>query len=159
MPRIPRPVSASVLLVGILVCGSYAIGKQGAKPPRAVSPSKATTSQSGRGPSDKVADQLAQVQEQLKRLQDTVEAMQSEQHLMNLSVDSAARLSARNSLDLAEVIHTLTENRKVIDLVDGQLQVANNWGDHNATGVGILLGRTNNLESDLRQIKTRLGLY
>jgi adenine-specific DNA methylase len=106
-----------------------------------------------------VVDQLAHVQEQLKQLQDTIEAMHSEQHLMNVSVESGARLAAQNSLELDEVIHTLSENKKIIDLLDRQLQVANNWGDHNATGVGILLERANELASDLQQIKTKLGLY
>ena len=141
------------------MCGSYAIGQQSATQPRAVPTPKAKTAQSVPGPRDKVADQLAQVQEQLKQLQDTIEAIRSEQQLTKVGLESALRLAAQNSLDLAEITHTLAENGKIINLLDRQLQVANNWGDHNATGVGILLERANELASDLQQIKTKLGLY
>jgi hypothetical protein len=99
------------------------------------------------------------VQDQLKQLQDAIEALRSEQQLMKVELESTVRSTAQNSIDLEQITHTVTDSRKVIDLLDRQLQVANNWGDNNARGVGILLGRTNNLESDLRQIKARLGLY
>jgi TolA-binding protein len=167
MSRIARLLSVSMLSGCILIFAGYAAGQQSAiSQSKPVPMPKSRTAQSAPAPSDKVTVQLAQVQEQLKQLQDAIDAMRSEQQLMKVSLESTERVAAQSSLDLGEITHILGQDGKTIDglgrqveIVGRQVDLAGRQVDLVARGVGILLERTDTLPSDLRQIKNKLGLY
>jgi chromosome segregation ATPase len=161
MLRIAKLVSILALIGFFVNCGGDVEGQQSASPQsKPVPKSESTTSH--RAPQQQNAalrEQLAQAQEQLKDLQATIKSMSADQQSMKIGLESAVRLNAQNSLDLAEITHTLGQHGRTIDGLGQQVEVVGKQVDHVATGIGMLLERTDTLPSDLRQIKTRLGLY
>jgi predicted nucleic acid-binding Zn-ribbon protein len=143
MPHITKRTSP-LLFAAVLVCVSYLVAQQNQQSVRTQT-TQPRSSPAAPQPQSDVRDQLAQLQMQVKDLQTTIDDLKSEWQMIEVK---------------AKETHELVLDNQIVQKQDReQLNSLARAVDRNEKQVNTLAQQVSSMMSDLRRVKTKVGLY